>query len=71
MSSLQEAILNDLGLSSSPLEMLPSFEARNLRRASRSHAHTGFLKTVILRWRCAKNGKMAMSSELADSILSS
>ena len=28
--------------------MLPSFEARNLRRASRSHAQTGFLKMVIL-----------------------
>ena len=40
-TSLQEVILNHIGLSSSILEMLPSFEARNLRRASRSHAHTG------------------------------
>ena len=39
-----------LGLSSSILEMLPSFEARNLRRASRSHAQTGFSENGDFAW---------------------
>ena len=44
---------------------------RNQRRASRSRAQTGFLKIVILRGRCAKNGKTAMLSALADKIFCS
>ena len=55
--SLQEAIAIHLGLSSSILEMLPSFEARNLRRASRSHAQTGLcwgLKNGDFAWEVCK-----------------
>ena len=58
-----------LGLSSSILEMLPSFEARNLRRASRSHAQTG------LGSKCGKNQRkmkvFAMLRHLVGILLSS
>ena len=52
-------------------DVLSSFEAHKLGRASRSNAKTGLCwgsKTVILRGRWAKNGKLAMSAPLLHNI---
>ena len=41
-----DASVNDVAIDI----MLPSLEARSLRRASRSHAHTGFSKNGDFAW---------------------